>query len=205
MSKIFGNKEYFALEYNLPYFNLGYDISSIIGILKLWVNGIDLCLFEKDNKNYGYEWTIYYIVEWLCEKQQYILGYDPFPLPVKGDNVLELIYNANTYNNDDKCEFDLWYFAKSRWIFNHCWFSSRDGGIIPSVYFRRNSKIIEISWDNIFWEEYGINFCSKKGVYYLPYFEFRKVIHEFLNSIITDLEGMVQTEKLANLKNKLLF
>lgn len=206
MSKLFGDKRNFALEYKFlpnPYEEGGVYGDSW-GMLKFWIKGVDICLYQQDNSIRYYEWNLYFVIEWLCEKLEYILGYDPFPLPVEGDNVLELMLNADEYDNDDSCEFDLWYGAKSRWVFNHCWFSNRDGSILPCIYFRRLEKKVEISWDNKFWEKEGIMFLSAKDSYNLSYVEFKQVLSEFLNSIIVEMEQQLDYKKdLKDLKKSL--
>ncbi len=56
---------------------------------------------------------------------------------MEGENILELLKNVdNKYDSIDSLEADLWFSAKSRCSFNHCWFSVRDG-ILSCVYFRR--------------------------------------------------------------------
>ena len=102
------------------------------------------------DQNQYFVGDLFYIAEWFCEKIEYILGYDIFPLPVNGETALELIENANKFDSDSELEFDLWYVVKSRWILNHCWLIARGGSVLPSIFFRRVEDLIEISWDNTF-------------------------------------------------------
>ena len=190
MYNLFGDKEKLAIEYEfLPNPNLESRLlSDTWGIFKFWINGVEICQYMQEELICDYNWNLYYIVEWFCEKLEYIMGYDPFPLPVNGNNVLELIENADNFESNDNCEIDLWYGAKSRWIFNHCWFSNRDGSILPCVYFRRIEKTIEISWDNAFWMSEGKFFLTQNGVFYISYLLFKQIVFDFLNSIIAELE-----------------
>lgn len=108
----------------------------------MWINNINICAYNQEQQ---YKGNLYYIIDWFCDKIEYILGYDIFPLPVKGDTTLEIIENANEFDSDSEPEIDLWYAAKSRWIFNHCWFNARGETVLPCVYFRQIEDLIEIS------------------------------------------------------------
>ena len=103
--KIFGQRDSFAIEYEF----ISITTANTYGHINIWINGNNLCLY---NKNQQYEGDLYYIIDWFCDKIEYILGYDEFSLPVKGNTALELIENANKFENDDTLEFDLWYDAK---------------------------------------------------------------------------------------------
>ena len=177
----------FAIEYEF----ISTAADNTYGHINLWINGKNFCLY---NQNQQYEGDLYYIIDWLCDKIEYILGYDEFPLPVKGNTALELIENANTFEDDDALESDLWYDAKSRWVFNHCWLVARGGSVLPCIYFRRVEKYIEVSWDNIFWKKDNIIFDSQKGVYLVEFKVFSAVISKFLFSIIDDVERIMNNK-----------
>ena len=201
MSRIFGNKDNFAIEYEFIDNPEKVYINSTYGYIKLWVKGTDICTY---NKNYQHEGDIYYLVEWFCDKIEYILGYDIFPLSVKGNTAVELIENADQYESDDMLEFVLWYAAKSRWILNHCWFNARNGAVLPCVYFRRFEKCIEISWDNTFWRKEGIIFSSEKDIHIVQFEVFSKILADFLISSVNDLEQRIGNgEKLKVMKRQI--
>lgn len=182
MSNIFGTKEKFAISYMFE------DKQETWGSIQIWVNGENLCLFKDDKQIYEHGGDLYYIPEWFCTKIEYILGYDAYPLPIKGDSLLEIESIANTYKNDNFMEEDLWYGAMNRWILNHCWLSSRDGSVFPSISFWRFDETnIDISWDNRFWQEHGVIFCSETGTAKIPYDDFKTILLEFLYTIIEDL------------------
>lgn len=161
----------------------------------MWINNNNICTY---NKSQDCETDLYYIVDWFCDKIEYIVGYDEFPLPVKGNSALELIKNANEFDNNNSLEFNLWYAAKSRWVFNHCWFSARGGSVLPCVYFRRVKNLIEISWDNSFWEKHNIVFNSRKNVFRINVDDFSAVFINFLLTIICDLKQRVNNVDLIN-------
>ena len=154
-----------------------------MGHFSMWVNGCNLCSY---NEHLNYEGDLYYLIDWFCEKLPYIIGYDNFPLPVKGDNTLELIENANKFKSEIDLEIDLWFEAKSRWIFNHGWFSARGGAVLPYVYFRRKGNLIEISWNNLYWQNAGIDFKTKVGVQEIEVEIFIEILKEFLIEIINN-------------------
>lgn len=166
--------------------------------MKLWINNKNICAYDQNQRYVG---DLYYIVNWFCEKIEYILGHDVFPLPVDGKTTLVLIENANKFDSDNKLEIDLWYAAKSRWVLNHCWFIARGGSVLPCVYFRRIGDLIEISWDNTLWKKKNINFEFQKGVFQIGVRPFTVIITEFLNAIIGDLRKRISnTAKIRELE-----
>lgn len=197
MHSIFGNKNNFAIECELD----SSSEDSTYGYIHIWINGIDICGY---NQNQKCECNIYSIMEWFCDKIEFILGYDVFPLPIEGNTALELIEKADKYEDDNMLEFDLWYAAKSRWVFNHCWFAARDGAVLPSIYFRRIEENIEISWDNTFWESNNIIFNSRKDVYLIESKMFVKILTEFLFSGVKHLEKKVGNKEGIDIMKKQL-
>lgn len=195
--KIFGDKNNFAIEYSF----LSNSNYSTYGYISLWINDNNICIY---NQNYQYEGDLYIIVEWFCEKLEFILGYDMFPLPVKGCTALELVNNANQYDSENMLEFDLWHTAKNRWILNHCWFIARGGSVLPCVYFQRIEEGIEISWDNSFWKKDDIVFESLNGVQTVRFETFSGILSEFLFSAISDFGKIVNNkEEIDSLKRKI--
>ena len=199
MKKIFGNKEIFAIGYKF------FDEVSTEGSIYVWVDGKDLCSFEVDGDICGHIGNLYHIPEWFCDQKEYVFGYDPYPLPVEGKNYLELDENAHQYENSDELEEDVWYRASKRWDLNHTWFWCRDGAIFPCVFFWRCSVTqIELAWDNVFWQEKGINFLEKRGVARVPYESFKKTLLEFIFEILDDVEVRVVNKKPVQSWRKML-
>ena len=135
MKNNFGNPNKFAMQYTFlpnPHNEKGI-LGESWGMFKLMVEGNDICQYSIDNKTTNYNWNLLYIVEWLCENLYYLLGYDPFPLPVQGENALELIENADEYESDEDNDMYLWYQAKSSWLFKHSWFCNRGGSFLADV------------------------------------------------------------------------
>lgn len=155
MKYVIGDINKFAIQYILmpnPYDERGV-IGQSWGRLDLWVSGKNLCQYKVGDTVNVYIWNLFYVIEWFCENLHHILGYDPFPLPVKGENTLELIQKADTFDIDEEDENYLWHHAKRTWIFRHTWFPNRGGSRLPSVYFRRVGENIEIAWNNNFYEK----------------------------------------------------
>ncbi|EGO64340.1 hypothetical protein ALO_08450 [Acetonema longum DSM 6540] len=187
---MFGNMKKFAIEYQfLP---SPYEEEEVLqnswGIFRLWVAGYDICEYTINDDKKPYEWNLIHIVEWLCNNLEFILGYDPFPLPVQGDNILELIQESDKFESEEDDELYLWYQAKNSWLFRHSWFSSRAGSMLASVYFRRNRNYIEVAWNNNFFEDKQIFFTNPKGSYAVPKADFKKTIFDFLDNILSNLE-----------------
>ncbi|MFT4008231.1 MAG: hypothetical protein QM683_22410, partial [Lacrimispora sp.] len=124
----FGDSNKFAIEYQLqnnPYGEIGI-LKESWGVFRLWIDGINICKFKQENEEKDYEWNLIYLVEWLSENLEYIIGYDPFPLPVCGNNVSELIQKSDKFESGEDDEMYLWYEARSRWIHRHDWLCNRD-------------------------------------------------------------------------------
>lgn len=200
----FGNPDKFEVQYAFlpnPFHENGI-LGESWGVFKLIVEGQDLCQFTIDDKKTDYFWNLLYIVEWLCENLQFVLGYDPFPLPVEGANTLELIENADEFESDEEDDMYLWYQAKMAWLFKHSWYCNRGGSYLTSVYFRRVKDDIEISWDNDFYKEKEIIFTYPRGVTVIPKAEFKDTIFKFLNDILSRLEEKVSTDRIDD-KNQI--
>ncbi|MBN7773729.1 hypothetical protein [Clostridium aminobutyricum] len=204
MDNNFGNPNKFAIQYTFlsnPHNEKGI-VGESWGVFKLLIEGKDICQYTIDNKNTDYNWNLIYILEWLCENMQYLIGYDPFPLPVQGESTLELIENADDFDSDEEDEIYLWYQAKSSWLFKHSWFCNRGGSFLSNVYFRREQENVEISWNNDFYREKEIIFANPRGIRIIPKTEFKLVIFNFLNDILLKLEEKVPADLIDD-KNKI--
>ena len=136
---------------------------------------------------------------------EYIIGYDEFPLPVEGENSLELTEKSNI-DIEDETELDLWYTAKDRWVSNHSCFSVISDCVIPNMYFRRVNDNVEISWNNDFWKNREIEFSEEKGIFVLSLDEFKNVIFSFLQEITNDFMSIYENRSFAeDWKNKAFF
>lgn len=195
MKKI-GNFNKFGIEYSFlenPYNEQGLFGKSW-GYLKFFIDGKDICEYLEEGIPKIYTWNLYFIVEWLCENLEFILGYDPFPLPVKGESTIELINVANGFEIEEEKEEYLWHNAMSSWIFRHTWFSSRGGSTLTSAYFYRKGNDIEVSWDNEFWSADKVEFIHLSGFSRIKKEEFREVILEFLYDILNNFETTTEAE-----------
>lgn len=186
--RIIGDKSVFAIEYEL--FNTEKDNVSIWhrlqGTMSMYVYEKNICEYLFNEKEFTYNGVLYYIVDWLCENLSNIVGYDPYPMPVEAENVLELISKANEFETNDELEEYLWYSSEQNWIFRHSWRAVSETAI-PSVFFRRKGEFIEISWDNEYWKEHKVIFTSQIGSKLVRLDVFRTVIIDFLIAIIADI------------------
>lgn len=204
MENSIGNPNKYAMQYTFlpnPYNEKGL-LGESWGTFKLIIEGNDICQYIIDNRTMDYNWNLIYIVEWLCENLHYLLGYDPFPLPVQGENTLELIKNADKFESDEDDDMYLWYEAKSSWLFKHSWFCNRGGSFLASVYFRRIGDNIEISWNNDFYREKGVLFVHSMGTSIIAKTEFKGVVLNFLNDILSKLEKKVSANMIDD-KNQI--
>ena len=111
--KKFGDSNKFGIQYSFlenPFNEKGVFGESW-GEFKLFINGSDICEYLEEKESKTYTWNLYFIIEWLCENLEFILGYDDFPLPVKGENILELVDAANNFEIEDELEE---YFSENR-------------------------------------------------------------------------------------------
>ena len=198
----FGSSKKFGIQYILlknP-FNEEGIFGKSWGHFRLFINGNDICEYLEEKKIETYTWNLYFIIEWLRKNLEFILGYDDFPLPVKGENALELLNTANDFKIKEELEEYLWHNAKSSWIFRHTWFSNRGGSTLTSAYFYRKNNDIEISWDNKFWLKNKIEFTSLVGTFLVEKEEFRKIILEFLYDILVELNADTENDKVQIIK-----
>ncbi|QED46425.1 hypothetical protein FSZ17_03600 [Cytobacillus dafuensis] len=188
--KTFGNKDIFGIEYELltnPFYENSL-IGETWGTLKLSVKGKDVCQYERENIVKTYQWNLIYIVEWFSENLKYILSDEPFPLPVAGDNSLELLDNCLLFETDDDDEFDTWFDTKQEWEFKHSWFSNRAGSFLPDIFFRRVDGEIEIAWNNeLMYSSDGINFIYPTGVDYISIDIFNSTVRHFIDDFLDNL------------------
>lgn len=196
----FGCKENFSIEYELiPNFAEDDPVLKYSwGKLRIWIEGNDICEYVHKNRKECYEWNLVYILEWLCDNIEYILGYDPFPLPLQENNSIELIEKSNDFDSEDDDEFYLWHQAKSLWAFKHSWFQNRAGSNLSNVYFRRVDNNIEISWDNSLYKESEIYFLKSKGKYNIPKTEFKNIMLRFIRDILNEIEKKVENDEWIN-------
>ena len=178
MEKLFGKTSDFAIKYTFEKDNFNDNLPDFY--LELWIKGKQLMSYNYDNSKYTYFGEIQYIIDWMYSNIEYILGYDPFPLPVPNADINAMLYSADEFDDNTDLEFDLWHFAKSRWIQRHCWLSAKTRSIMPSVCFFRRENSVEISWNNLFWKESNVYFDYDLGYDEVDYNSFRNVIISFM-------------------------
>jgi hypothetical protein len=191
VSRNFGNREKFAIEYTLSD-----DISDMPGVYDdswgkfwLWVEDKNLCEYSFDSKVYTYQACLWQIVEWFCNNLACVLGYDEYPLPVNGNNTMEMDNAACNAEFEDEIEETLWTDARYGWVHRHFWLSCDNYSFpLSCVGFVRHAQTVEVMWDNCYEGGEGPMFTYEKGVYFMPYFEFKKTIFDFLHGILEDLE-----------------
>lgn len=193
--KSHGHINSFAIKYKLlpsPYNETGI-LGESWGEFELWCNGKSICQYEYDGKVENFRWSLIYIVEWLCGNLEYIIGYDPFPLPIDGESTLDLIKLSNDFQSADDEEY-LWFQARSLWISRHSWISNSDGAPLSCVYFRRIKNKIEIAWENDIHDDLNIKFNYYRGVSYVDRYKFIKVVVGFINDFLSELKNNLSDE-----------
>ena len=205
--KLFGCKGIFAIEYILTNSNFGEKgiLGESWGQLRLWVNGNDICEYERNEEKHLYEYNLIYIIEWFHENLKYILNNDPITLPVAGQNSLEIYKNSGEYDTEDDEEFNRWFEIRQEWYSRHNWFWNGSGSFLPDVFFRKVIDNIEIAWDNKeTHRESMIEFVNPYGICYIPQNEFQAVMCNFLTHIIDELLCKLPNEtKLIEMKTAL--
>ncbi|WP_238533456.1 hypothetical protein [Paenibacillus terrae] len=165
------------------------------GRFEFFVYGRDVCQYKREDIVTPFQWNLIYIVEWFSENLKHILSDEAFPLPVEGQNSLEIIDNCLLFESDNDDEFDEWFDTKQEWEFKHSWFSNRAGSFLPDVFFRRVIGKIEIAWNNeSMYSSEGISFINPIGVEYVPLGIFEPTIKNFIEDFLDNL--------LLNSKNK---
>lgn len=195
--KYFGNKETFAISYELkesPFNDSGKN-EPAWGEFQMWVNNNSVCTYSMNGIIREYEWDLSLIVEWFCKNKNYILGESPFPLLCEGYNAIELYKNSGDFDSDDDNEFDSWFEKRQDWYFNHSWYSNNGGSYLADVIFRRVNNTIEIAWDNT--ELYNnIKYTNPKGVCYIPVELFQIVVDGFIEAFMLEISKSEEGKRL---------
>ncbi|WP_353961270.1 DUF5984 family protein [Paenibacillus sp. S-12] len=190
MLRSFGDKDTFSIQYEFGEnpFNESSLTGETWGRFELFVQGVDICQYKRQNSVTIYQWNLIYIVEWFSENLKYILSDVPFPLPVEGQHSLELLDNCLLFESDDDNEFDAWFDTKQEWEFKHSWFSNRAGSFLPEVFFRRVNDELEIAWNNeSTYSSEGISFMNPTGIVYLPISIFESTIKNFIEDFLDNI------------------
>lgn len=186
--KYFGNKKEFSLSYELKKnpFDESDDVMQTWGIFQMWVNNESICTFSIGDMIKEYEWELIYIIEWLSKNKNNILIEEQFPLPVDGQNSIELYSNSGDFDSDDDDEFDSWFEKRQDWHFRHSWYSNNGGSYLADIMFRRVKDTIEIAWDNsdLFDE---IKFINPRGLYYVPVQLFEDTVNSFIKDFSLEI------------------
>jgi hypothetical protein len=203
--KTFGEKEKIQITYRFKENPFDKEISW--GILNFYVENRDICEIIREKKKHEYEWSLVYLVEWLVNNIDFILGYDPFPfLSLYNDSLNFMLDSAWQKEIENNSENLLWFEALGEWERRHTWSADDDGSCISNVYFYRRQDEIEIAWNNQNRE------CEKIQHKYLigsKRFEmsyFKDIILNFLKSIINDFEVLYkENDEIIKLKKRFDF
>lgn len=161
----------------------------------MWVDNKQVCTFSREGTTREYEWNLTYIVEWFYKNKNSIFTETQFPLPVEGNNAIELYSNSGDFDSDIDDEFDSWFKKRQDWYFIHSWYSNNGGSYLADVIFRRIDNTIEIAWDNsnVYSE---IKFINPKGLYYVPFEIFRDVVNSFIEDFILEISESEEGKRL---------
>lgn len=188
MTKI-GDKSTFAIEYDL--FPIEKEDETLWeqlqGTMAVYVNGKNITRYAINGEEFDFNGVLFYIVDWFCDNFFDIIGYDPYPMPVEGENLLELINSSNKFETDDDIQEYLWYSSECNWILRHSWRAISES-VISNTFFRRTEDMVEVSWDNHFWKEQNIEFISLVGTELIELETFRVVVLEFLFDLINSVK-----------------
>ena len=153
-----------------------------------------------------YEWNLMYVVEWMLNNLEYIIGYDPFPVFQSEKNLNDMLAAAYDNNTNNDLEFELWYGALHSWTRRHAWDSESGGSLISEVYFYRRGNKMEIAWNNENKADSRIEYKSVKGFETIDIRYFINVIFSFLESITEDLyQKDKNNETFKELREKMNF
>ncbi|MCL2766367.1 MAG: hypothetical protein FWD21_01610 [Peptococcaceae bacterium] len=185
--KLFGNKKMFAIEYEMEQTR---EFGCGVAELRVFINNKSVCTFMNGDNLYEYQWDIRDTVEWLANDLAIIIKEEKgFPLPVVGSNANELYENSHLETEDDE-ELDNWYGKRNDWFYHHSWLSSRAGGPLADLVFRRVGNMIEISWDNReLYEEDNVEFVNPVGVFCVEIDYLEKLVTDFVNAFNEDLKN----------------
>ena len=138
--RIKGNKEIFAIEYE--FFNESCETE-----IALYVEGINILAFKKNEKLLTTRWNIDELALWL---RNFIdkMKEDPFPFDCKGYYAAQKDDDARNYDTDDEEMFDCYYQKLYEWNIRHRWRVASSGAILADVFFQMVGNNVEISWDN---------------------------------------------------------
>ena len=185
--KTFGDKKIFAIGYELDHTG-EYDPG--VAELRVFIDDKSVSTFTNNGIEYEFKWDMKDVVEWLDKDMRLILKEEEgFPLPVKGDNAIELYENSH-FESDNEDEEDDWYDTRYEWFYNHSWLSSRAGGPLPELFFRRVGNMIEISWDNReLYKNHNVEFVNPVGVFYVEVDYMEKLVNDFVGAFNEDLRN----------------
>lgn len=192
--KIFGDLNDFAIQYSFENSEKYSTFDLLVGSINIFVKNKNLCVYTFGNKKYKYLGNLFFILECFNEKLEYFIGYDEFPLPIKANNILDLISKAYNFQCENEFEEELWYSALNKFCYNHSLVSGRDGrgNALSSISFRRVKNEIEIYWDNLYWKENeNVIFENLQGTYKIDFKKFNLIVKDFLYSLIYDIKEIM--------------
>ena len=166
------------------------------GSFQFYVNNKDICEIMRNGERHKYEWNLTYLIEWLVDNIEYIIGHDPFPFPsIYSDNLNDMIDLAQKREFEIDLEYFLWYGALSDWDRRHTWSANDDGSRISRVFFYRRENEIEIAWNNKDNESGKIKHIFLIGSEKIEIQDFIDTILDFLKNIISDLRNLYEENK----------
>ncbi len=166
------------------------------GSFQFYVNNKDICEIMRNGERHKYQWNLTYLIEWLIDNIEYIIGYDPFPFhSICSDNLNDMLDLAQEKEFEIQLEYMLWYGALSDWRRRHTWSANDDGSRISRVFFYRRENEIEIAWNNKDNESEKIKHIFLIGSEKIEIQDFIDTILDFLKNIISDLRNLYEENK----------
>lgn len=168
--KMIGQPEKFAFEYE--------KINKNEYIMEMYVGGIGVCTYIKNNNMFKYSWDLTDIIDWLDINLVNILTEEKFPLKTYGTCGVELYNNSWNFDSENIEILEQWYEKRQDWYFKHSWYTSRAGSFLADAFFRRVKNDVEISWNNT--ATYSeVKFVNPYGCYLVNLDFFKDVINKF--------------------------
>lgn len=171
MTKIIGDKNVFAIEYNFCQGTHETEFS-------MYVDEENILSFERNGETLTTRWNLDDLAMWL---RKFIdeMDDDPYPVDCEGQYAAQKDDNARNFDSDDDDEFEAYYQKLYDWNLRHRWHAASSGAILADVFFQMVGDYVEVSWDNRNLED-DVMFRYESGGTSIPRELFISTVDEFL-------------------------
>ena len=172
-ASVIGDKTVFAISYE--FFDESHETE-----LSMFIDGHNIMEFSKNGEVLTTRWNLDDLALWLRNFIDHMKE-DPYPVMVSGDYAAMKDINAREFDSDDEEEFDAYYDELDEWNLRHRWHPALNGAILADVYFEMIGQNVEISWNNLDFDD-DIKFKYKLGGASIETKLFTDVVHQFLTA-----------------------